>query len=151
MTRTGWIEAAPCKGIAGFVHRPSTATADTAEDDARQRVDHSRSQLDVCRRCPFRQECVEAVAPGQSGFDGVCGGRVWRDGQVLATAFDHRKSGPDNTELAERAESRYRCGTDDGYRQHLRAGEKPCRACTPAYELTAPARRAKYLASRAAT
>ncbi|MDH6111174.1 WhiB family redox-sensing transcriptional regulator [Kitasatospora sp. MAP12-15] len=39
--------------------------------------------LGRCARCPVRRECLDAVDPGHSWFDGVCGGRLWRNGRVV--------------------------------------------------------------------
>ncbi|MEU9159335.1 WhiB family transcriptional regulator [Streptomyces sp. NPDC048424] len=40
--------------------------------------------LRACAGCPVRRECEEAVAPAESWFDGVCGGRLWRNGRPAA-------------------------------------------------------------------
>ncbi|WP_329380713.1 WhiB family transcriptional regulator [Streptomyces sp. NBC_01351] len=42
--------------------------------------------LRACAVCPVRRECEQAVAPAQSWFDGVCGGRLWRNGRPAALA-----------------------------------------------------------------
>lgn len=36
--------------------------------------------LSYCDRCPVIQECEEYVSPRRSYFDGVCGGKIWRNG-----------------------------------------------------------------------
>ncbi|MBB4948518.1 WhiB family redox-sensing transcriptional regulator [Kitasatospora gansuensis] len=38
----------------------------------------------ACGRCPLRAECEAAVDPANSWFDGVCGGRLWRNGRPIA-------------------------------------------------------------------
>ncbi|MCC3776609.1 hypothetical protein K6I33_001023, partial [Streptomyces sp. UNOB3_S3] len=37
--------------------------------------------LRACAGCPVPRYCLEAVAPRESWFDGVCGGRLWRNGK----------------------------------------------------------------------
>ncbi|MEO3974250.1 WhiB family transcriptional regulator [Streptomyces sp. CAU 1734] len=37
--------------------------------------------LNACRRCPVARRCEETVAPARSFFDGVSGGRLWRNGR----------------------------------------------------------------------
>lgn len=74
-----WTDHAPCAGQwwltdplgdAGYVHRDSYIIA-------------CLPALDLCRTCPFTTACVDRVRPAESGFDGVCGGRVWRSGRVV--------------------------------------------------------------------
>lgn len=40
--------------------------------------------LGICNFCPFWQECEEWVMPKENHYDGVVGGKVWRNGRVLA-------------------------------------------------------------------
>lgn len=37
--------------------------------------------LSYCDRCTVVKECEEYVAPRRSYFDGVCAGKVWRNGE----------------------------------------------------------------------
>lgn len=37
--------------------------------------------LSYCDRCPVTEECWEYVSPRRSYFDGVCAGKVWRNGR----------------------------------------------------------------------
>ncbi|MEV7278629.1 WhiB family transcriptional regulator [Streptomyces sp. NPDC093111] len=39
--------------------------------------------LRACAACPVRRECETAVAPAESWFDGVCAGRLWRNGRPV--------------------------------------------------------------------
>ncbi|MFG2721602.1 WhiB family transcriptional regulator [Streptomyces sp. NPDC048416] len=39
--------------------------------------------LRACAICPVRRSCLEAVEPRRSWFDGVSGGRLWRNGQEV--------------------------------------------------------------------
>lgn len=60
----------PCQGV------PSWYFDATHERDATK-------ALMFCARCPFdvMAWCVQIVDPVKSKFDGVCGGRVYRDGR----------------------------------------------------------------------
>lgn len=40
--------------------------------------------LTNCAMCDVTAECLEVVQPRRSGFTGVCGGKVWRDGRERA-------------------------------------------------------------------
>ncbi|GAA4073893.1 WhiB family transcriptional regulator [Streptomyces hundungensis] len=46
----------------------------------------ARPALRACGGCPVRRACLEAVAPRTSWFDGVSGGRLWRNGQEVSVA-----------------------------------------------------------------
>ncbi|WMX45536.1 hypothetical protein RGF97_12660 [Streptomyces roseicoloratus] len=39
--------------------------------------------LRACAVCPVSRECEAAVAPAESWFDGVCAGRLWRNGRPV--------------------------------------------------------------------
>jgi WhiB family redox-sensing transcriptional regulator len=49
-----------------------------------RRRDAALPALRACAICPVRQRCLEAVAPHDSWFDGVSGGRLWRNGKEVA-------------------------------------------------------------------
>ncbi|MFD3327595.1 WhiB family transcriptional regulator [Streptomyces sp. NPDC058701] len=49
-----------------------------------RRIKDAAPALRACAACPVRRECVQAVAPAESLFDGVCGGRLWRNGRPAA-------------------------------------------------------------------
>jgi len=38
--------------------------------------------LSYCDRCPVIPECEDYVQPRRSYFDGVCAGKVWRNGHI---------------------------------------------------------------------
>ncbi|MEV7235383.1 hypothetical protein AB0N06_15790 [Streptomyces sp. NPDC051020] len=40
--------------------------------------------LRACNHCPIREECEAVVDPAHTWFDGVCGGRLWRNGREVA-------------------------------------------------------------------
>ncbi|MFH8981357.1 WhiB family transcriptional regulator [Streptomyces varsoviensis] len=42
--------------------------------------------LRACAVCRVRQRCLEAVAPYDNWFDGVSGGRLWRNGKEVAAS-----------------------------------------------------------------
>ncbi|MDG4857687.1 WhiB family transcriptional regulator [Streptomyces sp. T-3] len=39
--------------------------------------------LRACNQCPIRQECEAIVDPSHTWFDGVSGGRLWRNGREV--------------------------------------------------------------------
>jgi hypothetical protein len=43
--------------------------------------------LEYCLRCSVRQSCLDWVQPERSHFDGVCGGKVWRNGTLEQPAL----------------------------------------------------------------
>ncbi|MEU7011812.1 WhiB family transcriptional regulator [Streptomyces sp. NPDC046332] len=65
-----WQAAAACAGLS-----PAAVFA--------RRVQHAAPALRACVRCPVRRECEQAVAPAESYFDGVCAGRLWRNGRAV--------------------------------------------------------------------
>ncbi|WP_327168620.1 WhiB family transcriptional regulator [Streptomyces subrutilus] len=66
-----WQAAAACAGLP-----PAVVFARKPKDAA--------PALRACAVCPVRRQCVSAVAPAESLFDGVCGGRLWRNGRPAA-------------------------------------------------------------------
>lgn len=81
--------------------------------------------LAVCGPCPLRAECIADVRPQKVGFTGVCGARLWFDGQVIAELDD-----ADPSELPPPT-FRKACGTAAGARAHRRAVEQQCGQCAP--------------------
>ncbi|MFG2178941.1 WhiB family transcriptional regulator [Streptomyces abikoensis] len=68
-----WRSHAACVGLpdaAVFARRPKDALP----------------ALRACAGCPVARYCLEAVAPRESWFDGVCGGRLWRNGKEARIA-----------------------------------------------------------------
>ncbi|BDM67544.1 hypothetical protein HEK616_10310 [Streptomyces nigrescens] len=133
MSGNGWAGKAPCAGDLRFTPEETTAEAPTEPLVA---------LLDICQGCPFRAQCIGLVLPRASLFDGVCGGRVWRNGQVLATCDDAQPS-----ELRERGRRPMTHGTEAGARAHNRRGERACSLCREAGRLAQQARRARKRAS----
>ncbi|WP_442737905.1 hypothetical protein ACQUSN_07295 [Streptomyces pseudogriseolus] len=133
MSGNGWASEAPCAGDFRFTPEETTAEAPTEPLVA---------LLAVCRDCPFRAQCIDLVLPSASLFDGVCGGRLWRDGQVLATCDDAQPA-----ELRERGRRPITHGTEAGARTHNRRGERACSLCREAGRLAQQARRARKRAT----
>ncbi|MEV4907089.1 hypothetical protein AB0N46_20925 [Streptomyces albidoflavus] len=133
MSGNGWASEAPCAGDFRFTPEETTAEAPTEPLVA---------LLAVCRDCTFRAQCIDLVLPSASLFDGVCGGRLWRDGQVLATCEDAQPA-----ELRERGRRRITHGTVAGARAHNRRGERACSLCREAGRLAQQARRARKRAT----
>ncbi|GAA1353467.1 hypothetical protein [Streptomyces beijiangensis] len=117
-----WVDTAPCAGLSDFVHDGRTGPRGNDVLFASM----YRPELRVCGTCPFRKKCIELVKPQQSKFDGVCGGRLWSNGRLIATTPSACE-----TELEE-PELRAICGTDTGWLQHIRHSEIPCSACRSA-------------------
>lgn len=67
---TSWQAAAACAGLS-----PSVVFSRRGKEAA--------PALRACAVCPVRRECEAAVAPAESWFDGVCAGRLWRNGRPV--------------------------------------------------------------------
>lgn len=107
---------APCHGRHEFA--PPAGQELTLSD--------AESLLALCSDCPFRTLCIQRVQPARALFDGVCGGRLWRNGTVVASV-----AGTTPLELDE-GDRHPLCGTVAGYRAHLRLDQPACRACKQA-------------------
>ncbi len=68
---TPWQAAAACAGLPA-----SSVFARRAADAA--------PALRACAVCTVRRACEETVAPSESWFDGVCAGRLWRNGRPVS-------------------------------------------------------------------
>lgn len=49
---------------------------------ARRAADAAPALL-ACSRCPVTRWCEETVDPAHTWFDGVCAGRLWRNGRPV--------------------------------------------------------------------
>ena len=67
---TPWQAAAACVGLS-----PSVVFA--------RRAQQAAPALRACAVCLVSRECETAVAPAESYFDGVCAGRLWRNGRPV--------------------------------------------------------------------
>ncbi|MFF8276738.1 WhiB family transcriptional regulator [Streptomyces lateritius] len=65
-----WQAAAACAGLS-----PAVVFS--------RRAKQAAPALRACTNCLVRRECEEAVAPAESFFDGVCAGRLWRNGRPV--------------------------------------------------------------------
>ncbi|MFI6644298.1 WhiB family transcriptional regulator [Streptomyces sp. NPDC050504] len=41
--------------------------------------------LRACNQCPVRRQCEAVVDPTHTWFDGVSGGRLWRNGRAVTS------------------------------------------------------------------
>ncbi|WP_369258859.1 hypothetical protein [Streptomyces sp. R35] len=129
MSSPWWVREAPCGGDGRFT--PDDVSEDTL------RAAQTQQLLQVCQQCPFRSACISLVLPRRSKFDGICGGRLWLNGEIRATCEN-----ADPAELAEPT-SPITHGTEAGARAHNRRGETACSLCREAARLAQAARRAK--------
>ncbi|MEU9188577.1 WhiB family transcriptional regulator [Streptomyces sp. NPDC048484] len=66
-----WRREAACAHLSGS----SVFTRVPAEAEA---------VLRACDRCPIRKQCEAVVDPSHTWFDGVSGGRLWRNGREVS-------------------------------------------------------------------
>lgn len=74
--------------------RPACAGLDPRVVFAR-RVKDAAPALRACTRCALHQACEAAVTPAETWFDGVCAGRLWRNGRPVTALDAASRSGPD--------------------------------------------------------
>jgi hypothetical protein len=87
--------------------------------------------LSICAVCPVPDVCLAVVAPAESFFDGVAGGRVWANGI------------PDGSTRGRKLPTeRPTCGTEHGYERHRLASEAACARCKKAKSEARARRRA---------
>jgi hypothetical protein len=106
---------------------------DASEESLRSLA--AQDLLKVCQVCPFRAACIRLVKPRASRFDGICGGRLWFNGEIRASCETARPG-----ELTEGARP-ITHGTPAGARAHRRRGEAVCSLCKEAVRLDQAARR----------
>ncbi|GGR73546.1 hypothetical protein GCM10010252_10140 [Streptomyces aureoverticillatus] len=67
--------------------RRSAACAQLPQHSVFTRVPSEAAEvLRACNQCPIRKECEAVVNPARTWFDGVSGGRLWRNGREVAAA-----------------------------------------------------------------
>ncbi|MFI7136604.1 hypothetical protein ACIBQ5_02190 [Streptomyces massasporeus] len=115
------IGHAPCFGD------PDFAVADDRWKTGQELVAICEPVLYVCGGCLYRAACIRQVLPAKSGFTGICGGRIWLNGEIV-----HALPEADSSELP-RPVIRKSCGTAAGSRAHRRAVEQQCPRCQPFY------------------
>ena len=79
-------------GLSSFVDEAPCRNSDPWLFDQHQ-IDLAMPALQICKGCSFWQNCNDLVEPKSNFFDGVCAGKVWRNGRVLAkldSAFPNR-------------------------------------------------------------
>ncbi|MFD9906364.1 WhiB family transcriptional regulator [Streptomyces sp. NPDC059063] len=65
--------------------RRSAACAHLPQRSVFTRVPSEAAEvLRACNHCPIRKECEAVVDPAHTWFDGVSGGRLWRNGREVA-------------------------------------------------------------------
>jgi hypothetical protein len=47
-------------------------------------LDLAQPGLKYCQSCLFWEECESLVEPKSNAYDGIVGGKVWRNGRILA-------------------------------------------------------------------
>ena len=122
-----WMEKAVCRGIHpnffhsefGDFHTQKGALAIC------NGVKATRKTLGV-DPCPVRDQCLEYAMslPARTDTHGVYGGKTHKQRVNLRSSRGITKSKP-----------RSPCGTQAGYRSHLRFGEKTCEECRKANAL----------------
>lgn len=111
------IEHAPCWGDEDF------APADHRFKTSSDLIKLCSPVLYVCGGCPYRSGCIRQVRPAKTEFSGICGGRIWSNGEIVYALPD-----ADPTELTPPV-IRKACGTPVGVRAHRRAAEQQCPRC----------------------
>lgn len=71
-----WLDDANC---VGFPHQQAFITPVYWTE--RESAKRTLSALVACRSCAVKAECLAFVAPVSSRFDGIAGGKVWREGK----------------------------------------------------------------------
>ncbi|MGW6393290.1 hypothetical protein ACWFR1_22915 [Streptomyces sp. NPDC055103] len=112
-------EHAPCWGDEDF------AVADHRFKNSKDLIKLCAPVLYVCGGCPYRAACIRQVRPAKSEFSGICGGRIWLNGEIVQALPD-----ADPAELPPPV-IRKACGTAAGSRAHRRAVEQQCPRCQP--------------------
>jgi hypothetical protein len=79
---TGWQASAACAGLP-----PQVVFA--------RRLADAAPALRACTACAVHHECETTVAPADTWFDGVCAGRLWRNGRPVAITSDPDRSSRD--------------------------------------------------------
>lgn len=44
---------------------------------------YAKAALEICSTCTVQLQCVIIMKPRESYFDGICGGKVWMNGQIV--------------------------------------------------------------------
>ncbi|TQE21602.1 hypothetical protein Sipo8835_37255 [Streptomyces ipomoeae] len=134
MRGIAWVLEAPCADNPAFVLPEGIQLP--------MRVP-SEELLKICDSCPFRAACIARVRPAKSKFDGVCGGRLWCDGQAIEACASAHSDELDELDRRREPGTYDSCGREAGARAHRRRGERACESCLQAEREAARRRRAK--------
>jgi len=122
-----WMERASCRGVDPNLFHSEFGDFGTQKDALLicNGVKATRKTLGV-GPCPVREQCLEYAMslPSRSDTHGVYGGKTHKQRVNLRSFRGTTKSKP-----------RSPCGTQAGYRSHLRFGEKTCDECRKANAL----------------
>ncbi|TQF05584.1 hypothetical protein E6W39_29315 [Kitasatospora acidiphila] len=110
--------------IPGCYGHPGFAPKSALYSDRSQLLKLCLPLLPTCGPCPVRARCLKQTQPRAGRLDGIAGGRIWFQGEVLATV-----EGADDQELPPALGSRQACGTRSGIDEHYKRGERYCDAC----------------------
>ncbi|MEV7279704.1 hypothetical protein [Streptomyces sp. NPDC093111] len=111
-------EHAPCWGDEDF------AVADDRFKSSADLIKLCSPVLYVCAGCPFRAACIRQVRPAKTEFSGICGGRIWNNGEIVCTHPDAEPA-----ELLAPVIRKAACGKAAGVRAHRKAAEQLCLRC----------------------
>ncbi len=75
-----WLDEAPCRGQWWITDFPVDVVTQTSRHTIVARM---QTALALCAACPFTAQCHDRVEPEASGYDGVCGGVVYRNGNAI--------------------------------------------------------------------
>lgn len=134
MSGLAWVLDAPCVDNPAFVLPEGVQLP--------MRVP-SEDLLKICDSCPFRAACIARVRPAKSKFDGICGGRLWCDGQAIESCASAHPGELDEPDGLREPGTYDGCGREAGARAHRRRGERVCDNCGQAEREAARRRRRK--------
>jgi hypothetical protein len=100
-----------------WMANPDRACADTSWDllFGPREIQHDLALL-LCAHCPVQMECRNE---GKTEAYGLYGGIP--------------QGGPGRPRIYKGRDGDYGCGTDAGYKRHVRSGIRPCRLCLDAH------------------
>lgn len=47
-------------------------------------IDMALPAFQICKSCSYWQKCEDLLEPKRNYYDGICAGKMWRNGRVLA-------------------------------------------------------------------
>jgi hypothetical protein len=126
---SNWYQRAACRGLP--LRLWFTAPGESVDPGKR-----------ICQECPVKAFCLEDVlawegATGTTGRHGIAGGLSPAERSAEWQARKNADTAPDPIDHSRREH-----GSEAGYKQHRRRGEKPCPACRDAVTRAKNGRRA---------